>query len=275
LLQYKYNFTLDICQKLAWHKGGSLATECHHGTRICALREEHDLAGDRNVTLQPIEIAGTYTMDAHRSIDARFELLKDSKSNADIEREGVRAELHGGRFPWSDKKTGLDQQAIIEFVCDPDREGLEGVKDDKGEKQPDEKDSREADAESKREEKKPKDPSLKVVSYKVENPTKDKQIKTLRLEWRTKHACVNSDGDNTSSSHWGFFTWFIVILFMVIAAYLIFGSWLNYNRYGARGWDLLPHGDTIRDIPYLLKDFARRIRDSLQSGGSRGGYSAV
>lgn len=33
LLQYKYNFTLDICQKLAWHKGGSLATECHHGTR--------------------------------------------------------------------------------------------------------------------------------------------------------------------------------------------------------------------------------------------------
>lgn len=62
---------------------------------------------------------------------------------------------------------------------------------------------------------------------------------------------------------------------MVIAAYLIFGSWLNYNRYGARGWDLLPHSDTIRDIPYILKDFARRIRDSLQSGGSRGGYSAV
>lgn len=30
---YKYNFTVDICDKLKWHKGGSLATECHHGAR--------------------------------------------------------------------------------------------------------------------------------------------------------------------------------------------------------------------------------------------------
>ncbi|TQS31996.1 hypothetical protein Golomagni_07706, partial [Golovinomyces magnicellulatus] len=39
-------------------------------------------------------------------------------------------------------------------------------------------------------------------------------------------------------------------VFLGIAAYLIFGSWINHTRYGARGWDLLPHGDTIRDIPY-------------------------
>lgn len=40
---YKYNFTVDICDKLKWHKGGSLATECHHGSRgMCycwSLRE--------------------------------------------------------------------------------------------------------------------------------------------------------------------------------------------------------------------------------------------
>jgi hypothetical protein len=30
---HKYNFTVDICDKLKWHKGGSLATECHHGAR--------------------------------------------------------------------------------------------------------------------------------------------------------------------------------------------------------------------------------------------------
>lgn len=64
-------------------------------------------------------------------------------------------------------------------------------------------------------------------------------------------------------------------LFLATAAYLIFGSWLNYNRYGARGWDLLPHGDTIRDIPYILKDCARRVKDTVQGPGSRGGYSAV
>jgi autophagy-related protein 27 len=64
-------------------------------------------------------------------------------------------------------------------------------------------------------------------------------------------------------------------VFLAIAAYLIFGSWLNYNRYGARGWDLLPHADTIRDIPYLLKDWTRRVLNTVQSSGSRGGYSAV
>lgn len=64
-------------------------------------------------------------------------------------------------------------------------------------------------------------------------------------------------------------------VFLAIAAYLIFGSWLNYNRYGARGWDLLPHGDTIRDIPYIAKDFARKVMGTVQGGGSRGGYAAV
>ena len=64
-------------------------------------------------------------------------------------------------------------------------------------------------------------------------------------------------------------------LFLAIAAYLIFGSWLNYNRYGARGWDLLPHGDTIRDIPYIVKDIGRKVVDVVQTPGSRGGYSAV
>lgn len=64
-------------------------------------------------------------------------------------------------------------------------------------------------------------------------------------------------------------------VFLATASYLIFGSWLNYNRYGARGWDLLPHSDTIRDIPYLLKDWTRRVLNTVQGTGSRGGYSAV
>ncbi len=64
-------------------------------------------------------------------------------------------------------------------------------------------------------------------------------------------------------------------VFMGVAAYLIFGSWLNYNRYSARGWDLVPHSDTIRDLPYLFRDWIRRVVETVQGGGSRGGYSAV
>lgn len=43
----------------------------------------------------------------------------------------------------------------------------------------------------------------------------------------------------------------------------------------AIGMDLLPHGDTIRDLPYLAKDLSRRVLSTLQGGGSRGGYAAV
>lgn len=64
-------------------------------------------------------------------------------------------------------------------------------------------------------------------------------------------------------------------VFLSVAAYLIFGSWLNYNRYGARGWDLVPHGDNLRDIPYIFQDWFRRVVNSLSGSGSRGGYSAV
>lgn len=67
----------------------------------------------------------------------------------------------------------------------------------------------------------------------------------------------------------------ILSVFLVVATYLIFGSWLNYNRYGARGWDLLPHGDTIRDIPYIFQDWMRRVVNTLQGPGARGGYAAV
>jgi len=41
-------------------------------------------------------------------------------------------------------------------------------------------------------------------------------------------------------------------------------------------WDLLPHGDTLRDIPYLVKDFARKVIHTVNGGGGRrAGYSAV
>lgn len=135
------------------------------------------------------------------------------------------------------------------------------------------------------------------VSYQVEsvpNSKKNEQNWVLRIRWKTIHACEDEAGKSSGSgSHWGFFTWFIIMsvssrntksssltyfsnsLFLLVAAYLIFGSWLNYNRHGARGWDLLPHGDTIRDIPYLLKDWGRAVVDTVQGTHTRGGYNQI
>ncbi|PSN74224.1 hypothetical protein BS50DRAFT_478313 [Corynespora cassiicola Philippines] len=288
--QFKYNFTLDICNKLPHHKGRH--DECHSGTRVCAIRQTVDLSGRNNTTLTPIDIAGTYKTSNGRSIDAKYELLHNSNSNSDVGREGVRVELHGGRFPYDDTKAGIDQRAIIEFVCDKDRTGLEGDAggDDGKAKDPNSDDSKdgEDDGNDNDDEKRKlrsrddassgkcdeSDASLRFCGYGLEDLAKNKKARTLRLEWRTKYACRDAPADNGGSS-WGFFTWFIIIVFLAIAAYLIFGSWLNYNRYGARGWDLVPHGDTIRDIPYIIKDLGRRVAHTVQGPGSRGGYSAV
>jgi len=147
------------------------------------------------------------------------------------------------------------QRAIIDFKCDPESGEEEKRDDDDQPKQ------------SKG------NPSF--VSYEQEMEGK-KLYDTLRLSWQTKYACRDYDGPGDGgSSNWGFFTWFILILFLGAAAYLIFGSWLNYNRYGARGWDLLPHGDTIRDIPYMMKDWGKKVVDTVSGPGTRGGYSAV
>lgn len=282
----KYNFTIDLCNSLKWHKGGSLATECHHGARVCAIREIIDLDSVNQTMITPIDIAGTYKTQNGLDIDAKFELLRNSKSNSDASREGLRAELHGGRHPFEEKK-GVDQRAIIEFVCDAERTGLEGDEKDAGEHEEDPKDDDKKDDGKKEEKLRRRDEesgkcedsksSLRFCGYAKETLQKDTVVQTLRLEWRTKYACEDAKDlpSDDKSSHWGFFGWFFIILFLAIAAYLIFGSWLNYNRYGARGWDLLPHGDTIRDIPYIAKDFARKVAGTVQGGGSRGGYAAV
>jgi hypothetical protein len=236
-LQWKYNFTIDLCSPLKWHKGASLATECHHGSRVCGIRENIDLSKDDNSTITPIDIAGTYTTQNGRKMDATFEALSKSKSNADAGREGVRATLNGGRFPFDSKKEGINQRAIIEFVCDKERSGLEGGEkddsphedgdgDDKGDdkkdgdkKDGDKKDGDKKEGDDKKEGKREEsrkgkcednDHSLRFCGYEMETEKKDEKVQTLRLEWRTKYACEDAppvDG----GSHWGFFGWFFIM----------------------------------------------------------------
>ena len=234
-LKFKYNFTLDICHPLKWHKGGSLDTECHHGAWVCGIREMIDLNKDNGTTITPIDIAGTYVLQNGRKMDAKFENLDRLKGNADA-REGVRATLNGGRFPFDDKKEGMDQRAVIDFVCDKERTGLEGDEMDNSPHEDGDKDEKDGDdnkdkkddddkgkkGEDKKEEKlkirdestKGKcgdsDASLRFCGYDVETAAKEKKTRTLRLEWRTKYACADTpDPDN--GSHWGFFGWFFIM----------------------------------------------------------------
>lgn len=261
-------YTVDICAPLRRSGKVDKKEECPHGTRVCAIEhviDKEDPTIDKITKAYPI--AGELKGEKGKDLDAKWERLK----TGDDGREGVRVEMRGGFKTDKDGENKKYQKAVIKFICDKTRDGTEynWIPEDKYDGG---KEKREAEEEETDPEEDDKKPSLTYKGYNT-----DDDVDVLRLEWRTRYACEDykSEKDAERRAHWGFFTWFIIIAFLSTATYLIFGSWLNYNRYGARGWDLLPHGDAIRDIPYLMKDWIRRVVNTAQGGGSRGGYAAV
>ncbi|KAH0523202.1 hypothetical protein TsFJ059_008245 [Trichoderma semiorbis] len=299
-------YTVDICQPLKKSGKAKSKEECPNGTRVCAITRF--LKDDQDSVTKVVAIAGGLENAGGSQFEYEATRLKNSDSNSDSQKEGLRLVLKGGKHPLtgpvSERRT---QKAVIEFLCDPEKTGTEGewasedeyekapstrrrAEDDKGDKKEkdDDKSGEDGDKDKDKDDDGKQDSAIEH-QLKNENAAliwedyaKEKDADVLRLTWYTKHACEKRDGGkdedkepSDSSASWGFFAWFVIIVFLGIAAYLIFGSWLNYNRYGARGWDLLPHGDTLRDIPYLLKDWTRRVLNTVQGAGSRGGYSAV
>ncbi|KAI0901205.1 autophagy-related protein 27 [Annulohypoxylon nitens] len=287
-------YTVDICRPLKKKGDVKKDEQCTNGAQVCAIRRIGDTFEKATA------IAGNLENLGGGPLDPEVTRLSTSDSNSDSKKEGLRLVIKGGRDE-TDSGGERDQRAVIEFICDANRNGTEGEydpADDKYELSDDPLMPRtnpllyRADGDDKGDggndggDSKPKevqlgiegDPSLIFESYAP--MAEDSNIDVLRLTWKSKYACEKrSDGSDEPGEkpdpHWGFFTWLVILVFLGTASYLIFGSWLNYNRYGARGWDLIPHGDTIRDIPYLLKDWTRRVLNTVQGSGSRGGYSAV
>ncbi|KAF2431593.1 hypothetical protein EJ08DRAFT_648847 [Tothia fuscella] len=261
---HNFTFTLDICKPLLKEKGLPDKEQCASSTRICGVDRAYNPIENVTTVDKKVDIVGDYFTGRGLHLESVVTRLSTSPRS---DQEGIRAELSGGRYPLDDKK-GKKQKAIIDFLCDKDVDGTET-------ETPDGKDEKEEKSPEKREEK--NESPLVFKSYAEEKvPKSDDMWEILRLEWTTKYACEDSvDVDKPVRGSWGFFTWFIIILFLAVAAYLIFGSWLNYNRYGARGWDLVPHGEAIRDIPYIVKDLGRKVASTVQGPNSRGGYSAV
>lgn len=158
-------------------------------------------------------------------------------------------EMGGGKYPF-DKAKGKPQKAFVEFLCDPDRTGLEGeefenekseggrqarkglVSERRGAGDTDQDEKKDDDDEEKDDDdegdddgdgnddddddddERPDDgKSLRFISYKDEG---DDDVGVLRLEWRTKYACEGEEahqpeGDKKKKASWGFFTWFIIM----------------------------------------------------------------
>jgi len=146
-------------------------------------------------------IAGELSdVDGGKPLNAKWDRLKTSKANADVGKEGLRLELHGGFRKENGKNR--PQKAIVELVCDRTRTGLENL--------PKPEDGYDEVVRRRDEEKAGDDgtPSLEFTGY-----TSEEEIDVLRLNWRTEYACEDSkDKENKSKSgRWGFFTWFIIV----------------------------------------------------------------
>lgn len=132
-------YTLDICKPLRKTKGVPKSHDCPNLTRVCGIerviqdeddgggdedRKKHDEKEDEEIR-GVIPIAGDFVHHG-KPLNAQWTRLKTSSSNADSEKEGLRVELHGGEYPF-EQKHAKPQKAIIEFLCDRDRTGLEGL----------------------------------------------------------------------------------------------------------------------------------------------------
>lgn len=110
----------------------------------------------------------------------------------------MRLKVAGGKYRSSVEAKEKPAAALIDFKCDPERSGLEGISttENTGEQR------RRAEGEE------VKDASLQFKSFGPD----DDEVYILKLDWRTRYACdENQRGGESSSSSWGFFTWFIIM----------------------------------------------------------------
>ena len=123
-------------------------------------------------------------------------------SQIDENKQGLRIKMAGGEYRSSMDGKTKKAGAVIDFTCDPDRSGLEGlgtIEDEPVE----EKSRRSEDGDNK--------DSAGSLQFKSFEPDDD-GVYLLKLDWRTRYGCDNYQrGKANSSSHWGFFTWILIM----------------------------------------------------------------
>jgi len=208
-------FTIDICKNLERDEKTEKLKQCPTGTRVCGVEEAYHPTDGTHFTMKVQPIAGEFTLThgRNRALDPQWTRLKGSASNEDTEREGLRLEMHGGRYP--DNKDGKPHKAIVEFLCDAELTGNEGFEEPKEKRLVSREEGGEGEGDNDDDvitlPDLDKGKSIKFVSFKDEG---EDQTKVLRLSWKTKYACEGAKAappPPKKSSSWGFFTWFLIM----------------------------------------------------------------
>lgn len=190
---------------------------------VCAIKHgwETDEKKDDKI-LSVIPIAGSLINHGGKDFTYELKRLSTSDSKDDSEKEGLRLTLHGGVYQ------KREQRAVIEFLCDHNRTGLEGEwesqdKYEKGKAEKREEKKKEEGGDEKKDEDKDGEDGFPERQLKKENAaliwegykrSPDDKVDTLFLTWHTKFACEKAvdGGDGPSeSTHWGFFTWMFML----------------------------------------------------------------
>lgn len=176
---------------------------------MCAIERLYNSNENANGTIEKvIGIAGDYFQTGEH-LDPKWTRLKSSVSPGDRQKDGLRLEMNGAKYP--PDKSGLKQKAVVEFLCNAKEQERRGVLfagiDVREENGNGGEDSDTEDPEAGEEIDDGKDGKLKFLSYEeVEG------LMVLNLEWKTKYACEGAKKETpTSSGHWGFFTWLIIM----------------------------------------------------------------
>jgi autophagy-related protein 27 len=191
---------------------------------VCSIVRVINKDDKKDFISDAFPIAGELKDQGGGYSDVKWTRLKTSKLNKDAGKEGVRLEIKGGfRTVDGAKKK---QKAFVEFICDKSLVGDENLWDPE-DKYEDGNTKREANANG--------EPSLQFVNY----DKSDKDEDVLTLLWKTKYACeeTKKEEDEERKSHWGFFTWFI-IMYSPPPRHSTLQVW-PANRFTARSYRLL------------------------------------
>jgi hypothetical protein len=193
---------------------------------VCAI--SRFIQGDIDKVETVTAIAGSLENVGGSQFEYEATRLNGSDSNSDSKKQGLRLVLKGGKHPLNGPvKDRREQKAVIEFLCDKDKEGTEGEWEETEDKysklrrRDDKKDDGKEDGGGK-----DKDESFSEHQLKKDNAAliwegfgSEKDADVLRLTWHTKYACEKRDesGDDNkgpsgdSSASWGFFTWLVIV----------------------------------------------------------------
>lgn len=194
---------------------------------VCGLERLHFEKNDILNAVLPI--AGD--LQAAGGSDFTFEatLISPSSSKDDDkskDRSGLRLVLGGGEAPMSEPESQRrPQRAVVDFICDAKRTGLEGEWDEgedhyehkRGLDRRDEGGKKATEDEDITKNHQLMKDGAALIFESYGPASSDSKMDELRLTWYTSAACIDKRDDGSGAgggddgSHWGFFTWLIIM----------------------------------------------------------------